>query len=300
MAYHICEQPAIQTITSERAKEMLKFNTFPGQRTMLHRKVEEYKAMMQAGTFRPSDVSFARSRLGATYLVNGQHTLSAVAMCDIPLVATVITYACDTDDDLWKLFASFDQQQNRSVRQCVAAARGLLHEHQLRQFSVSDLAKAATALFAIELGGGAIPYFYGAPVKKVDRIDMLNRHSRDVLCCMRYADSHPMMRVGVLASIVCTVRTARYHADALTFWDAVASGANLEVDDVRINLHKWLLLTAGNGQSQRSAFQRVQFATAVSFWNSWVQGKPRDRVSVNNMTALPAPVWRENADKDIF
>src|SRR5690349_8632973 len=107
--YKLTNPPSVRKVTPKEVDEdFLPYNTFPGQRDLSGLKVRRYADGMEEGSMRPVDIAIATGPNGAKFLMNGQHVCHGIKIFGKPYNAIVSYYKCETEEDLWKLFATFD------------------------------------------------------------------------------------------------------------------------------------------------------------------------------------------------
>lgn len=98
------------------AEYVLLNRNYPGQRSIRSRHVnalvnEINNGRMRAGTA----IAFCELPDGSKYLVNGQHTLSAIQKSMTPLMLSIETYQCQDMQEVASVFATYDRQLTRGA-----------------------------------------------------------------------------------------------------------------------------------------------------------------------------------------
>ena len=102
-------------ITPEQARQILSTENYVGQRLIRKHHVSYLANEIIMRRFAPgTKIHFAICE-GAKYLINGQHTLSAIDKSQIPVALTIQETVCANMDQVAHLFATEDRQLQRSV-----------------------------------------------------------------------------------------------------------------------------------------------------------------------------------------
>ena len=277
-------------ITPEEAKKLIALNNFPGQRPMRPIKARLYADMMMDGRMRPVSVAVMTMADGQKYLANGQHCLQAILINNKPFIAIVEHYKCETNDDAWHLFASFDVHATRTEGHIMKAARGLFNNSDLRELPLRLLSNCGSALFM--LGEGTAPKFNGQPSNKAAKADLVQRHYNDVLWVGEYAAHDHLMKVAIVAAMLATYRSNK--GAAREFWSLVAEGGTpgithrfrdrLLKNDIGRN-------NCGGGHNR----SKLIYIESIAYWNSWMKGEDRKAVKIAAMRDVPKVETRKAA-----
>ena len=273
-----------EKLSPKRCEELLRLNTFLGQRPMNQRIVLYYRDLMLSGAFCTAEIGIAVMPDGARVLMNGQKTLQAAIQADKTLAAFVEEYACEADADLWHLFGAFDVHQSRTERHVMTAARGLFASDVLRTINLDILASCGSALAM--LGDGMKPIWSSRPLKKTDKADLIEKYEDDVLRVAQYgSEAKQYLRVGTCMAIIVTFRKNAKKAQA--FWDKVLYGADLTRGTAPHRLHR-----AINGdihlKDSRPVDTKMLYRICITWWNSYVKGENRTLAKVSIMKDDPA------------
>jgi len=284
--------PQFRSIDVEEAKSLLASNNFEGQRKLNLEKVKQYSELMKSGKMRDVDIAIATDRNSIKWLMNGQHVLSAIVLSGRPHPSIIQHYKCNTDDDLWKLFATFDVHQSRTDPQIMRGARGRFKNTLLRETPLSILHICGTGLFALSYGER--PRFTRS-VSKTQKPELVEKHSNEVLWV---ANINPrqttettgrfMERVGVVTAMIATYRANQ--EKATEFWTVVRDNEMLRKDDPRRKLHDALLITAGspkNTYGHGTGSHIAIYSACVLWWNTWISGDKRTMIKLRAMKEIP-------------
>jgi hypothetical protein len=283
--YTESRQPVDKEITPREAEGFLALNNFPGQRKYQPLKGRLYADNMSDGTHRRVDIAVAKVReTGVDYLMNGQHNLNAILIRNKPFKATISYYLCDTMEDAWRLFASFDVHASRTEQQFMHSRRGLFADERLHEVPLRVLQCCGTALYA--LGAGTEPQFsFSATHAKTEKADLVDEYADEVMFVANYKDYETLILVPVVTAMIATWR--KNNSAAEEFWGRVATGEMMEKSDPRMRLRDTL--------SKRSSFSSMRgrdrnaaiYATCIAWWNSWRTNEARRSVKVNAMNGVP-------------
>lgn len=284
--YAESRQPAFKDITPREAEAFLALNNFPGQRKYKPTKGRAYADNMASGSHRRIEIAVAKVKeTGVDYLMNGQHNCHATIIHNKPYQGVVSYYTCDTMEDAWRLFATFDVHASRTEQQFMHSRRGLFKDDRLHEVPLRVLQCCGTALYA--LGAGTEPQF-NVPTAhaKTVKADLVDKYADDVMFVAQYKDYDHMIAVGCVTAIIATAR--KNNKAAFEFWEKVGSGEMLVITDPRRKLRDALLdrrfLGEARGGSRRP---KVMFSMCASWWNSWRSGDSRRYVKVNAIGELP-------------
>lgn len=96
---------------------------FPHQRPLRSYHVTYLRHLMKAGHFRQGTEIHVANVSGARYVVNGQHTLSAVIYEQCSVWLSVVEYTC-TMEEAHRLYQTFDRNLQRSLTDLYRADPG--------------------------------------------------------------------------------------------------------------------------------------------------------------------------------
>ncbi|HAX91408.1 MAG TPA: hypothetical protein DCY07_04270 [Rhodospirillaceae bacterium] len=287
--YSESRQPVFKSLTPKEAEEFLAINNFPCQRKYNPLKGRGIADRMDSGEQRRLEVAVAKIKeTGVSFLMNGQHTCQAVLIHGKPYPAVVAHYLCDTMEDAWRLFATFDVHATRTERQFMNGRRGLFTDDRLHDMHLAVLQSCGSALYA--LGAGTDPQFGGSdavPCNKTAKADCVDKYADDVVFVNRYANHPHLIVVPCVAAIIATHRAAPLGA-VVEFWDKVGSGEMLTNADPRKKLREALQFKSQHFSSMRGRDRnKAVFATCVAWWNAWRSGQPRKAVKLGSMLTMP-------------
>lgn len=281
--YHL-KKRSNESLTTERCEQLLKLNTFRGQRPISRETVDVYVQEMKAGYFRPVEIAIAKCG-GTEILVNGQHTLSAAIEAGCSLEASLQYFACEQESDLCRLFSTFDAHRGRTMCQIVRYAKFTTPNSQLRELPQRALFIAAGALG--HLKDDKKPSFGKRKVSKAYKVSLLDKYPDDVIFISKWAVSDPkLVRVPVATAMMATHRIS--HELALEFWTGVIGGSMLSPDSAKYQLRKYLINTVGNNSGGWQGLFNC-YNVCIAWWNAWRENVPRKSVKAASIKEALEP-----------
>jgi hypothetical protein len=266
-----------EIITPQAARHMRDTAHFERQRAISPGNVTRLAAEMTAGRFTPgTQVYVCVLPDGTERIINGNHTLEAVAASGVSQVLSVTRHPVSDEDEAGRIYAVFDIQKARSWADSLKAAG-----------TGTDIPRVGNLLGAI----GAIDAGFGhrAPgqTSRLGRIDRIEEY-REAMG-MWLASTHGgtgntvqmLKRAGVLAVALETFRHQPSMAEA--FWSAAARDDGLAANRPEKALLNWLRNARRSGGS--SGIRDHARAAALA-WNASYRGETRTFVKPNQMGAF--------------
>lgn len=286
--YKLSTAPSIRPVSpKEVERDFLPINNFPGQRDLNPSKSRTYADGMADGSFRMPPIDIATGPNGVKYLMNGQHTCHAIITHGKPVKCIVSHYACETEEDLWRLFATFDVHATRTQGQIFKAARPFLDNENLHTLPLRILSACGSALAII--GDKGKPNFNEhSALNKTRKIEVVNDHADEVLWVDRFINNNTnhLMRVGVIAAMIATRRANKELADS--FWRVVSDGIGItSKDSPAWRLREKLIHSEWASRNTRNG-HFVAYSICITWWNCLVTGEKRNGVKVQAMKEAPA------------
>lgn len=280
------EKTRTEKLSPRRAQEILaRENTFEGQRDLDRNWTIALGEAINKGTLTKGNIAFAQNGQGERFLVNGQHTCQAIVNADQSLMCTIDDYHCETSDDIWRLYATFDVGKQRGEQTIMKAARGLFKSESLRDVPLAIMASCGTSLLL--LGDSTSPCFTFKRVPRTVKPELIEKHVHDVLyvrTLLAEIDMKPT--IPILIPIIASHRGLPEKAD--DFWRRVLGGFGLEKNSPEWKLNRELgpqkstvtKAALGPGGMIRNF---TTWNLCVAWWNSFITGKPRVMVRLNEM-----------------
>lgn len=280
--YKLTQQTQNRRITPKEAETFLALNTFPGQRAYRPLKARHYADLLLLGALRPVNISFASGPSGVKHLMNGQHVCNACIMANREMSANIDYYRCDTDEDMWHLYASFDVHATRTQSDVFKGARAMLQDSRLHDLPLRHLSVCGSALL---FASRDVVSFLIRDIGKTKKVDLVDKNPEFVLWASKFSENPVLSTVGCATAQVVTWRANSEKADE--FWGVLDSGLGFTgKTDPRYILREKL------GRGEQKNLKSVSKATAeyllcVSYWNSWRTGTTRQLVKVASFKEMP-------------
>ena len=140
-------------VTPEMAKQILAESNYERQRPFRKGWSDYISNEISAGRFSLNTLAFCQNGSGKKYLVNGQHTLTAIVNSNIGLHLPVVTIQTDTPQEVDQNYTKLDIQRKRTIAD-VLRALGLEEELGISSRSLNHYASAAKIILFGFSGGG--------------------------------------------------------------------------------------------------------------------------------------------------
>mgnify|MGYP001616449146 CR=1 FL=1 len=261
-------------------------DAYPQQRPLRLHQVAYLQTLMRLGVFRqPTEIHYAQ--VGAQrYLVNGQHTLTALSRMQRPLWLTVVTLTVASLDEVDALYRTFDRGLQRSWRDMYRA----LHTEAAPVLLPRQLSLLGSAMSLAALGGdmyGPGESFAHAPLQEALRTPAV----RLALMADWEADAanlfaglhgqkghlHLLYRAAVMAVALLTYRWQPEKAHL--FWPAVARDNGLTEGMPEKALLRYLQETPA-----RSKLSSAYCRAVASCWNAFYDHREMRQVRGRTVT----------------
>lgn len=289
-------------VTVEQARDWLAHDLFEGQRAVRLWHAGFLAELMRAGKFRRgSKIEFCEFD-GRRYLVDGQHTLTAIVLCRLaqdllPVVRPVARRA-----EIGEVYATFGRELQRQPGD-VFAALGLARQ---LDFGAADLKMLNGAVRLVLNRFRRVSVMLDARIARdasfiAGGIEERQVPARLYLAALGLAPKPlvaPLRHHAVVAVALATLgaESEEVRKKALEFWEQVAMSDGLRRGDPRKALTDWLL----RGTSHDAVTHAAYVAAA---WNAFYEGKSLDLLRPIDMnksgltlrgTAFKATVPRRN------
>lgn len=228
------------------AREALSYleTPFPHQRPLRSYHVTYLRHLMKSRHFRQGTEIHVANVSGTRYVVNGQHTLSAIIYEQCSIWLSVVEYTC-TMEEAHRLYQTFDRNLQRSLTDLYRADPGF-EAIQLLPSSVVRLGNSITNLMlgfpAYATGFRDRTPFRDAALRFACMLSW-QKEAQGIFQVMhgpRHA-TRVMERAAVISVALCTYRWQPAKADV--FWTSVASDSGLLEGDPAKTMLNWLLTT---------------------------------------------------------
>lgn len=286
MGWQLKAAPKTHRVTRKLAREFAEMDPAPHDRPLSERRLQVYQRLFGQGGFRPCTWARAScAETGGLYRVNGKHTSTLLAGVD-PLpeyYVTVEDYACDTLEDVAKLYATFDSKmQSRTVSDINLSFAATVPELAPLPARVINLAVAG---MGYHLWEGSVSRHH----QPAERAELLLEYPEflvwlaDVLAAGAEAEgrrnSRHLMRQPVVAAMFATWQKAG--GPASEFWLAVRDETGPAPTLPDRKLARYLLtvgVDSGGGARYRvrRADSREFYVKCIHAWNAWRKGEKTD------------------------
>lgn len=266
---------SIRDVTPKMARMLRDTCHFGRQRNMSKVNIDFLANEMVEGRFIPGTaISFGILPDGTRFLLNGNHTLEAVAAAGATIPLTFINIPCATIDEAGRIYGRLDQQRRRTWKdQSRAAGLSATTNVNVRWHAafggamtiiqtkfnlvargrkrISDNESLNTKLNLGELYAPLLHAFIGSfPEGSIDS-----------------SNARLLQRSTVLAVALETFRGN--YAKAEEFWGGLVDDNGLKKGDPRKTLLEWLRGSAGKGSAERD----LQVKAAQTAWNYFMRGE---------------------------
>lgn len=138
---------ALETVTPDMARLWLTSRAYKGQRNLKANHVKFLAEEMERGNFRSTaEIVFAVEDGTRHFLINGQHTLNAIAQCGIPQTVIVTCHPSSGANETAALYGAIDTNVSRTVSDYWSAL-GLKDEVGLNPTQFNALGNACKFIF---------------------------------------------------------------------------------------------------------------------------------------------------------
>lgn len=254
----------------EIASQILAQCNYEGQRSLESLHVNRLAAEMQAGYFtQRTPIDFGVLPDGRTVLVNGQHRLYGVVKSGCSLEVTIILHPVANEDELHRLYTSFDVVQRPRSSSAIMNATGIADEMGIGKETAR---KAYDAAVIIACGLKNINAYKRDPLISTPngRLDTLQewwptiKIYDDLIRDARRAVKRNLLTASIMSIGLVTIR---YQADrASEFWRGVAADDRLAKNDPRKTL--LILLETIQKHDVNDTLSR-----AACCWNAWFRNE---------------------------
>lgn len=272
----------VEEFTKRRSETFLLLNTFSGQRPRNRKHVTLLANAMKDHTFRRGEVSVAHIG-NQEILMNGQHQLQASVESGVTFTAALDRYKCEDEQDLWRLFATFDVHKPRTATDVMRAAKPLFANELLHAVPLRILSTCGSAL--LYLGDGTKPNFgFGELVSRAMRAELVEKYAEDALFVNSFAtdDGIKLLRTAVVTAIIVT---RRIDADkSKEFWERVIVGDRLEKGTPQFKLNAAIRDGISTTRFSAGRSMPTMYGTCIHWWNSYVTGQPRKLIRTSRIS----------------
>ena len=269
----------LEKVTPKKAREWLNQNIFERQRNMrLHHRDNLATEIQKDRFIQGTQIHFVRCD-DDRFLVNGQHTLSAIEKAVIPVTLSVLISDADTMEEVAELYSRHDNHLSRSILDAIKA-RDL---HSQIGMSLDQARRVAGAVRFIRSG-------FRRSDSNISREDVLSEirnweeegNAFFEAIQKGYLAHSLITKAPILSVALVTIR--HEEIEAMKFWSQVAKDDGLKRGDPRKTLHEFINMTrVKQGPFIRSGNVVTQAYTAravATAWNAFLSAKSLTRIHV--------------------
>ena len=275
-------------VTPAIAQDWLQKYRFERQRTLRQHHVQFLANLMRQGHFRPGSSVAIAVENGAHYLINGQHTLTAIVQSGVTITLSIETYVVSSMDEVAKLYTTFDTNLRRSVRD-VMMSQDLPSRYNLTIPQTTSFASALPIILSGFDSGARSPkhplliQLRDPQVRQKvmdDWIPYASLYYGIFINCPKY-----IFNQGLRASVAALgITTFRYQAaKAETFWTQVAKQENLTASMPAYKLIQFL--NSNPLFDLRMGYQYVRYCAGA--WNAFFQGRTYANIKSRRLDLPP-------------
>lgn len=262
-------------ITPKKADELLRLNTYEGQRNKSQRHIQELAEKMKDGRFHVGSIALIHN--GKVEMADGQHQCEACKLAGVPFTAMQLDYVVEEDDtkeDIAEVFAQFNVDRSRS-RGDIAWIYGC-------KIGMADWPRKCVTVCNSALGwiAGGCSAGGGVNIPKDENSRLLSSNRElcqfvhDIAFGENASSARHIIRSPVVAAMM---QTRRANADAAaTFWSAVRDGDMLKKSDPAYKLREFLLRSkvksSSGSRDTEVVDQRTMYGKCIVAWNAYRTG----------------------------
>lgn len=279
-------------VSPAMARHMRDSMHFERQRPISEGNVKRLAGEMAAGWFLPGTPIFICVLPdGRQQIVNGNHTLEAVAASGVTIPLTMIRKRVRNMEDVARCYATFDIQKMRTWRDTLQAS-GMGETIPLAD-------KVMAALGVIMAGFTYSKADYLANQSRHARLQVLPDYQRAAHVIGEAVQGAPKMGARMIqraSFLAVALYTAKYQPSMATeFWGGFAKDDGLRSTDPRKMLFRW----GASNPSGQSNKRPIECIAAALAWNAFFQGKDVGQLkpgAVSSIRILGTPLHKGAAE----
>lgn len=257
-------------VTPEMAEDWLSHAIYERQRRRADWHVKRLANEIELGRFVPGTQIHFANLDGRRKLVNGQHTLAAIAASGIPVQLSVLSTPVETEKEIGELYGRHDRHRGRTPHDAFLGMK-LADELEMEEREVNAL---GAAVKYVENGFRRVSVTR-CPERAsldwlADRMKAWAPHARDYFDCVRDARASmkaAYRRAPVVAVGLVTIASERSRQKGLDFWTGAASDDGLTKNDPRRSLNDYLARnSSGHGDPV------IYMRNVAACWNKFYEG----------------------------
>jgi hypothetical protein len=257
----------LEEVHAEHALQILEKEMFSGQRARRHLHVLFLARLMRDGVFNLGTTVYFVVYAGKRYLVNGQHTLSAIVETGIPQVLVIHETLVTSEDDIAKIYARHDRGLQRTIFDGYRA-RTFASNHGMSSGQVNDFGGGLPLLLTGFRSTANYLTAEGARLRDIDfRLEAMEQwvaEAREFFEEISFSRSYIQSALRRQSVISVALLTYRFTGgDASKFWREVAKDNGLPSSHPAKQLIHFL-----NETPARMHSPRIYARYVASCWNA--------------------------------
>ena len=270
-------ESTVVMVTPDYARHLRDTAHFERQRKISPANVQRLAAEMKTGRFIPGlQVYICVLPDGSERIVNGNHTLEAVAASGSTQDLTITRAPVADLDEAGRIYAVFDLQKIRTWADSLRAS-GQGHD-------IPDAARVLSAIRVISNGFNS--RFTTARAPRLDQINKLDEYAAAAQLfaeCVKGAPTDSSRLVKRAAVMAVALETLKHQPSAaFQFWHSAAQDDGLTRGQPQWALLHWLRgSSTGGGEAQRDHCKVAAIA-----WNAAFRGEDRHHFKPGRMTSF--------------
>lgn len=272
-------------VSPERAEEWLNFNAFPNQRPLKVKHRDFLANEIAAGRFIQGTqihfVVFGKNK----FLVNGQHTLSAILKTGISVLLAVLTTTVDSMEDVVKIYLGHDPKGTERSTLDSARANGI---HIKMGLTLTQIKKVTSAIKFIKGGFSAL----GTNISDNDLFVETEKWAEEASAFYETLKSAGYSRGMVENAPILSVALVTFRfqeVKAKFFWNLVATNEGMLKNDPRRVLHERLssMMLRSEMIHGKNVITPLYISRVTAHaWNAFYAGKKIKTISITGQEQL--------------
>jgi hypothetical protein len=266
-------------ITPERAAAMLATLSFDRQRNIAPKHVEYLLAMMQNGELSDLLIQEAEFPNNRKVLVDGYHRLTALIQYGKPLLAVIVTYHVNDEQELAERYAKIDRPATRKPKD------------MLRAFGIEARAEMSSKVLSAVSAGVALdandfPRHSGSIgakslIQRTNAVDAWLSEGQAYAACLHGCTNEMSLLLTRAPVVAVALATLRYQTGAAeTFWSRIAAEDGLLRDSPEGRLLAWL---RANRVTRVGQFMYCRYVAGA--WNAYYENRSLKLLKVTDPSA---------------
>lgn len=290
---------AFETVTPDTARLWLSSRPYKGQRQLRGNHVKFLAEEMERGRFRSTaEIVFAVEDGHRHFMINGQHTLNAIAVCGIPQTVIVVCHQSSGPEETASMYGAIDTNVSRTVSDYWSAL-GLKEELGFTSTHLNAVGGACKFIFNKFRGGNN-----GLKMHQDDYESIIRQYAPfahqyfDICIGMPKEIAKSSHRSATLSVAMATLRFSSqvFGFDKISdFWHGVLFDDGISTGDPRKVAYRHLLTVGMSGGSPHGNRKAVQASAQYSAryiancFNAYIEKRSLLKTMVNDQS-LPIKI----------